>query len=312
MRNRVTAFLLAALLCVGIGGGPLAVSVSAADDENRRITDEMKHPGYNYLGTVRIKEGETIDLMPYVAYRDTYNERYLIGSIKWSTLLPSVATVDKNGVATGVKPGSTRITAIGTNNIGQQMEQTIMLRVDDPDTPARTKVVKTVSDAKFEMYVHQTVNFSELVPASKVKWSVKNTRVATVDKDGTVEAVGNGKTIITATYKDSSGNEQSMTVDLKVTGDIEFSHSRNDTITVKKGETLDLLEMFYPTLRNVSKNQLGQYLEASSTDNKVVKVEGYTITAKTKGTCTVTLEYDEDFTSTGFRGNEIIKIRVVD
>lgn len=299
MKMRVVACFLIALLCVGFGGGPLTVAVSA----------DTVHSGYNYVGVVKVTAGKTIDLKPYVGQYDSEEERYTMGATTWKSLITDVATIDKNGIATGVKPGSSRITAISMNNAGETIEQVILLRVQQADGPIT--VNKKKHDVTLAMYIHQNMNLSQLVPADDATWSVLDKSVASVKKSGAVTAEGVGKTVITATYKDKQGNEQSMSIQLQVRGDNDFNNDRNDTITLYKGDSIDLLEMFYPNLTTVSQSHLNEFLKVSVSDMKVISADGYTITAKKAGTCKVTLEYDE-FSSIGYRGNEIITIRVLD
>ena len=131
-------------------------------------------------------------------------------SVSWSSDDESVATVDANGVATGVSAGSAQISATLDG-----VSASVTLRVHEP-SPARVEISPDTAD----LLVHQTESFTavayddadEELTGRSVDWSSGNTAVATVNESGVVTARGPGSAQITATI---DGTSASVTISVR-------------------------------------------------------------------------------------------------
>jgi uncharacterized protein YjdB len=150
-------------------------------------------------------------------------------TVAWSSSVPSVATIDSNGVATAVGQGTTAITAIATNNAdksasyatatltvtgasSQQVtslaiipsSQTITMPLTTPTTPT-TSFVAIGTIGSTGLQVNETTNAAY--------WTSSNKAVATIDPaTGFVTPVGQGTTTITAQYNNASTSTTSASV----------------------------------------------------------------------------------------------------
>ena len=118
-------------------------------------------------------------------------------TVKWSTAKKSIAKVDANGVVTGVKEGSTKITVTTAN----KKKATVTVKVVDPYKPTKIAIA---NGKKATMYVGDTLQLGyTLTPANAkgtVKWSTSKKAVAAVNAStGVVTAKKAGTAKITAT-----------------------------------------------------------------------------------------------------------------
>ena len=134
--------------------------------------------------------------------------------LKWTSSDSKVATVDKNGLVTALKAGTATITCTAANN--KAVKATCEITVKDQG-------IKSISlaDKKITLKKGATkeLQIKAIKPASAlnrdVKWTSSDEKVATVDKNGKVKAVGKGTCTITVTAKDSENAKASVTVTVK-------------------------------------------------------------------------------------------------
>lgn len=123
----------------------------------------------------------------------------------WKSSNPSVASVDGEGVVTGMKSGKANITAeYGGKKVTVAVEVDVISKIDaDVDFVS----LKTAGKAKEKTAdVKVTVTFSDGSTkdvSDKADWSTSNYKVASVNK-GKITAVASGKTTITAKYGSKS------------------------------------------------------------------------------------------------------------
>ena len=119
----------------------------------------------------------------------------------------------------------------------------------------------------------------EAATIKTITWTSSNTEVATVSADGTVTAKGTGTSVITAKTYNGKTAQFTLTVIQAVT-EISLSET-NASLWV--GKTKTLTATVAPTTAS------NPSVEWSSSDNKVATVSSKgVITAKGKGTCTIT------------------------
>lgn len=120
--------------------------------------------------------------------------------VKWKTSNKNIATVTQKGKVSAKKAGKATITAtVGKKNY---------------------KCVVTVKDyklnnTKMELNKGDVYQLKTTTGNPKVKWKTSNTNIATVDSNGNIQAVNEGKATITATIngKDYKSNVEVIKVD---------------------------------------------------------------------------------------------------
>lgn len=125
-------------------------------------------------------------------------------TLEWSSSDQTVATVDAGGTITGVKAGSSKITAIAKDGSGVKASCTVTVT-------AKAVPVTSIelSIAKDTIYVGKTTTVAATVNPSNatnktISFGSSKESVATVGEDGTVNAVAEGTAEITATATDGS------------------------------------------------------------------------------------------------------------
>lgn len=115
-----------------------------------------------------------------------------VDTITYTPKDAKIATVDKNGKVTGVKPGTTQIT-VSANGLTKVVNVT----VTSPATSIKIKgkAKRTLKKGK-KITLKATVKPSN--STDKITWKSSKTKVATVSKKGVVKAKKKGKTVITA------------------------------------------------------------------------------------------------------------------
>src|SRR5882724_5934479 len=122
----------------------------------------------------------------------------------WASSSTSVASISATGLATGVGPGTTNISASfqGVASTGEP------LAVDQLNSISVSPPLVTLAPGGAQPYVaigHFTLasgSSSDFDVSSQITWSSSNTEVATINSTGNATAVGVGSTTITATSCD--------------------------------------------------------------------------------------------------------------
>ena len=188
---------------VKISGGQMKAvqagecELTAKSTQNPEVTDE-----YHVLVirpvtkiTVSAKDstvyvGETLQLTAECA-----PENAGIQEVTWSSRMPSVATVDENGLVTGIKKGTVNIEATAADGSGKVGRVSL--------TVAQLPEEITLKNTELSLAAGQNATLTATVlPTNandrRVLWSSSDESVATVNKEGRVHAVGRGECFITA------------------------------------------------------------------------------------------------------------------
>ena len=213
--------------------------------------------------SIDVVRGETLSAVFTVSYKS----QPISGvSFTYKVEDTSVATVDASGTVTGVKVGSTMLTASAAYK-GLELSRSVPVNV-------KSDVEVTLSQSAVQLYTSQpegtdyatsctlTASVSkagEPIGGATVAWSLSEGDAVTVE-DGVVTAVKTGTARVRATYNDSTDGEiyaeAVITVDLpRITTDTVFSVDRMHDAT----RLLDTAE--YPAATEVI------YLEEVITDN---------------------------------------------
>src|SRR3989442_241176 len=155
------------------------------------VTAVVVNPASATLSALGLKQ-------QFTAVAQDANGKPVAGQVfTWSSSLPAIASVDQNGLATGLAIGSALITAATAGVTGSatlSIAQTVGSVVVSPATAAldalgvTQQLTATAKDAS-----------GNVIPGRSFPWKSDNPLVASVDPSGVVTAVGNGLTTITAT-----------------------------------------------------------------------------------------------------------------
>lgn len=207
-----------------------------------------------------------------------YNNKTIDGiDASWSSSNESVATV-KRGVVTAKASGTTVITATYK---GKSVD--ISVKVTANQSGKLEASESKISLKKGERQSIKLTYEDEKLAGSKAEWKSSKTSVATVDDDGVITAKGKGTATVTAEYKGYK-----IEIEVKVdsgdeSGDLEASETK---LKMKKGEEETI------TLRYDGEKIKGNKAEWKSSKSSVASVDDDgTITAKNKGTATITASY---------------------
>ena len=174
-----------------------------------------------------VKSGQTVKLGYTVLPKDTTTK-----TLKWSTSNKAVATVDKNGVVTGLKGGKVTITAKTSNGISKKCTVTV---VQAPDSVKLNEKVISLYEGSSKT-LKATVSPSNSNDLS-VKWSSSNSKVATVSSKGVVKAVSVGTAVITVKTNENGRTAKCTVTVLRHTKSVSLNKSSLE-INIGKSETL--------------------------------------------------------------------------
>lgn len=225
-------------------------------------------------------------------------------NVTWSTSNPEVVTV-QGGMVTARAVGNATITCVSVDNPVCSASCEVIVRQPDSKTPSKDdtgsqppsdKETTESEDIKVGKLILSKTALTLLKGKSKtlkvtvmpenasntsVKWSSSNTKVARVNQNGKITAVGKGTAIITCKAKDGSGVKASLKVTVRIpVKKLKLSKTK---VTLKKGKTLKLNVKASPA--NAYNKKVSWY----SSNKKVVKVSSSgKLTALKRGTAIIT------------------------
>lgn len=126
-------------------------------------------------------------------------------AITWSTVDPSVATVDDTGLVTAVAEGTTEVRAAHTTD-GEEVvgSADIMVAIPVASVPV-TPPASTINAGQTVQLTGQTLGPDDEDLMRSITWSSSNDAVATVDNTGLVSGLSGGTVTITAMSEGVSG-----------------------------------------------------------------------------------------------------------
>lgn len=229
--------------------------------------------------SLTINVGKTSTLTPTVKPSSAS-----IKTVTWSSSDNDVATVSSKGVITAKGPGYATITVKTKDN-------------SKTDT-CRVLVIQPVSSVKLNktsgsIEVGDTYTLKATVKPSNasnqaVKWSTSNKKVATVDNNGKITAVGKGTAIITVKTVDGS---KTATCTVKVIKSVTGVKLDKSEALLYIGKTLTLKATVVPS--SASNKKVKWY----TSDEKIAKVsQSGVVTPVKPGTVKITVKtYDGGF-----------------
>ncbi len=230
------------------------------------------------------------DMQTFIATVNGTNLDPTDETVTWSIEDPNIATIDQQGVVTGVSKGETTVTAIsdfdnsisGTATVVVTSNKIVASVTVDP-TSAAVKVGDTKTFAA-------TVDGANLDPADQTTtWSVADSSIATVDQQGVVTGVAGGQTTVTATSDFDSSISGSATIVVKSVNSIVVDPTN---AAMKVGD----MQTFIATVNGTNLDPTDETVTWSIADSSIATVEEGVITALTEGQTEVTATSDFDGT----------------
>ena len=231
----------------------------------------------NYIETVY--EGKTITLKPTITPSNAET------TLAWTTSDRTIATINQNGVVTGIKEGEAKITVTTSNGKSAYCYVQVKKETIEP-----TGISVSPSSKTIKVGETFTVDYS-LTPSNAtttVTWSSDNSSIASVNSStGKVTGVSTGYTYINAKTTNGKTNWCKVTVESPLIKVTSITLSTN-SVTMDVSETKQLYETVYPS------NATNKSVTWSSSNTSVatVSTSGY-VSAKSAGTTTITCKAND-------------------
>ena len=231
----------------------------------------------------------------------------------------SIATVTPDGTVTGIKQGNTFITVTNPDSgVFQTCNVTVNKKV----------LVSSVSFAgPFTTISKSEVRrlYANVLPSNAsnrtLTWKSSNTKILTVDGNGNVRGIADGKAVISATSKDGTNKVAQVTITVKTIAVSKIAFAPSDVRLFSNQKTANLRINFTPynasnkSIKYTSSNP--QVISVDSSGKVTMKKPGKaTITATSangkKATCRVfgfkvTKEFAKLAPSTAMTYNELVR-----
>ena len=155
---------------------------------------------------IELKAGQTYQLKPYISPLDATNKK-----LKYTSSDTKVAEVSASGLVTAKSEGEAKIRAAATD--GSDEYAVCYVTVTGKAKVTGITLDRTSAEVKRgeKLTLNATVSPS-YASNKKVVWKSANTKIATVDANGSVTAKAPGRTKITVTSSENSSYQASCTV----------------------------------------------------------------------------------------------------
>ena len=155
---------------------------------------------------IELKAGETYQLKPYISPSDATNKK-----LKYTSSDTKVAEVSASGLVTAKSEGEAKIRAAATD--GSDEYAVCYVTVTGKAKVTGITLDRTSAEVKRGEKLTLNVTVSPSYASNKkVVWKSANTKIATVDANGSVTAKAPGRTKITVTSVENSSYQASCTV----------------------------------------------------------------------------------------------------
>lgn len=222
--------------------------------------------------TVTIKPGSKISLIPEISPDNA------VKSVNWSSSDTKIATVDKNGVVTGIKVGTCTIVCTTVNGLTSSTE--IIVANSTTEKP-RIEFASRTLDMKVGDLKTLSLNYYLVSSSADISWDTTNSSIVTVN-NGTLHAANPGTAVVTAS---AGGYTASITVYVGVQETViplRRITFKQDSFTCKIGDTINVETTLEPS------NTTEWYLLWTSSNGNVASVDQGSIKCLTKGVASIT------------------------
>ena len=201
-------------------------------------------------------------------------------TIIWSSSNPRVASVDSNGVVTGLKSGTTTITA---SSIDETLKATCEVTVEEIIDVEKITLNKSsvTLNAGQEYQLIATVTPTNATNRT-LTYSSNNASVASIDRNGKITALKEGNATITVSSADKKASTTCEIIVKKEEIKVNSISIKENISTMNVGEQKQLTVLFDPV------NTTDKTLAWSSSDNSILTVsQSGLLNAKSEGTAKI-------------------------
>ena len=249
---------------------------------------EIKPTSLNLLGLENgLKVGSTAKMREH-ALPD--NATY---TLKWASSDPSIATVDEDGVVTGIKAGSCKIIATTQNGISSELDIVVesnSIPVESITINGETSLTMKLGGTKILRYTISPENATN----KNVTYTTSNSSVIFIDSGGVIAAVGTGTAMVTITSED--GNKTAI---LNITVTSSASATSNDepfgtsTSTTEITSESTTTETGGSSSTSTEENLGSSYsISSSSSSSDSCSVNSFLISSNQSGAVTSNLRFE--------------------
>ena len=255
-----------------VAGGKTKVIATAKANNKITAVCEVKVPihtesiALNKTEITDLLKGKTEKLEVSFIPSNTEDSR----EVKWTSSAADIAAVDANGTVKALKEGTATITA--TTADGKHTASCTVTVKEIHLTDVKLDEMKNPSDL-FKGEKHQIkIGLNPIDTTDNVIYTFASSdeKVVSVDKNGMVTALKNGKATITITVKTTNTDfEKTLTYDITVEEiPLESIEIKGDVTSLEEGKTTKLNVVFNPTNTTDDKTVVW-----SSSDTKVATVD---------------------------------------
>ena len=256
------------------------------EDGSKALQYAQEH-GINYVvaasGVTLNRDSAIVGLGKTLTLHATVEPASATPALTWTSSDESVATVSQDGVVSGVAEGTATITV--TTDNGKSASCSVKVAV----APTGIALNKTSAKMKVGKTLQLTATFTPSNAESILTWTSSKQKVATVDENGLVTAVGVGQTKITVRTENNLG----ATATITVTDPAKFNKTK---LTLKLGYGTQRLKIKYLLDREVTWKSSKKRIATVDQDGVItpLKAGKTVISAKIKNgatlKCTVTVK----------------------
>ena len=232
-------------LVTGVAKGETTITISANDGSGRTarvtVTVAQRVEGMTLKPNVTsVIMGHTTRITPTITPSNANNKK-----VTWSTTDPAIATVDANGNVKGIKAGIAVITCTSEDNpaISAICTVTVIQRVTGITLEPSSVSLNVGDSARLSWYIKP-----DDATDKSVTFTSSNTKVATVDPDGTIHARSRGECNITC--KAADGSNITARTHVVVIQPVMGVHMRNSQVTVDLGARVTIVAEMEPSNAN--------------------------------------------------------------
>ena len=228
-------------------------------------------------GNLNLQVGDTKKLSITISPETATNKE-----ITWTSSNTKVAAIDADGNIKAISEGTTTITAISSSNKNMKNSITVTVKKVVTNVPVKSldlnKVSLSLSLGKTEKLI-AAVNSD--ATNKELTWTSSNPKIATVDANGNVKAIGGGTTTVTVSSTSNPSIKKTCTV--TVTVPVTSIKINEGNINLNTGATATLTVTFNPT------NTSNKNITWASSDTKVATIDtNGNVKAVGEGTATIT------------------------
>lgn len=209
--------------------------------------------------------------------------------LTWTSSDEAVATVTKEGLVKGIKAGEATITAQTANGTKAECKVTVTQETTgDKTEPAEVRLNTGALSIKIGAAAQLTATVLPAGADSTLTWTSSNAAVATVTNTGLVKGVKAGTSTITV----KTVNGKTASCQVTVTAPAPVKVAVKSVGLNKTKLTLGVKETFKLTATVKPSNATNKKVTWKTSKKSVVTVKNGKITAKKKGTATITATAD--------------------